>query len=262
MPYNSYGQDVAQVDTPSLGSSIAKGAASGASMGSVIPGWGTLIGGVLGAGYGLFAGEHQKALARKLMGQNQYPTEQPPQAIQQNATMANRLALQGLPSAQYETAMKNIQRQQQNAVVAAQDRRAGMESIADTNQATNDAYGNLASADAQARRQNIGTAMGANQVLGQYQQNAFDWNAKNRYLQNYQYAMSLMGQGNANVTQAVGGLLGSGVQASNSFGQAAMMRYLLGLGGDKGGSDITANATLPSKIYGAGSDLQTATPNF
>lgn len=179
------------------------GAASGAAAGTVVGPVGTAVGAVIGAGYGLYSGLHQKSQANKLMKQNQYPTQQVPQGIQQDATRANQLALQGLPSAQYQQAMQNIQRQQANAILASQSRNAGMGTIGSIQQGVQDAQLGLAGQDEAARLKNIENAQQQNQVLGQYQNQAFDWNSKNRYLQTYQYANSLMGAGYQNVTRGI-----------------------------------------------------------
>jgi hypothetical protein len=205
MPYDQNGNyyDPSEQNAQ-LWTGVGTGAVSGALAGSSIaPGWGTLVGGLAGAGWGLYSGLHQENQAKKLQNQNPYPTQTVPQGIQQNAQQANRMSLLGLPSAQYQEAMKNIQRQQETAIIAAQDRKAGMDAIAGTNQQANDALQQLSAADVGARRQNIQTAYGQNQVLGQYQQSAFDWNSKQKYLQNYQYAMSLLGAGNQNITRGI-----------------------------------------------------------
>lgn len=247
MPYDQYGNYISDQQVGPSGGQIAMGAlggaASGAAAGSVaLPGIGTAVGALVGAGYGLYSGLHQKSEARKMMQSNPYPTQPVPQGIQQNATQANRMALQGLPSAQYQEAMKNIQRQQASAIIGAQNRRAGMDAISSTNQTTNDAYQQLSAQDAAARRQNIQTAYGQNQTLGQYQNQAFDWNQKNKYLQTYQYAQSLMGAGNQNVTRGIDAGASGLVRLPNSAYQG------LGnaIGGLFGGS--ASSPLLPSSV--------------
>lgn len=217
MPYDQNGNWVDN-GNGALWGGIGTGALSGAVAGtSIEPGIGTLVGGVIGAGAGLLSGESQKKKGTALLNQNQYPYQPVPQGIQQNAQQANRLALQGLPSAQYQQAMKNIQRQQQDAIVASQSRKSGMDTVANTGQQTNDAQQNLAAADTQARLGNIQSAYQQNQVLGQYTNAAFDWNQKNRYLQNWQYGQSLVGAGNQNMIRGIDAGASSIVRAASQI---------------------------------------------
>lgn len=247
MPYDQYGNYISDQQAGPSGGQIAMGAlggaASGAAAGSVaLPGIGTAVGALVGAGYGLYSGLHQKSEARKMMQSNPYPTQPVPQGIQQNATQANRMALQGLPSAQYQEAMKNIQRQQAGAIIGAQSRRSGMDTIGSTNQSTNDAYQQLSAQDAAARRQNIQTAYGQNQALGQYQNQAFDWNQKARYQQNYSYSMALLGSGNQNLTRGID----MGAAGLTRLPNSAYQGLRSAIGGLFSGN--TSSPLLPSSI--------------
>lgn len=193
---------------------IGSGALSGAAAGTAIaPGWGTLIGGVVGAGEGLITGEEQKSKANKLLGQPRPGYNIPKEALD-NQQIAQNLALTGLPSAQYEQAMKNIQRQSNQAISSAQDRRAGIGLIGTIQQKANDATGNLDAQNAEARRKNIGTLLQQNQNVAGYRDKQFDWNQKQKYQQNYNYGMQLLGAGNQNIVggidKGVAGLMRSG----------------------------------------------------
>lgn len=237
-----------------MGGGIGSDALSGAGAGFTIGGpWGAAIGGIVGAGWGLYSGLHQKAEAKKLLKQNPYPTQPIPESIQQNASAANRLALQGLPSAQYQAAMNNIQRQQQNAIQASQDRRSGMGAIGQTNQTAQDTQLNLSAQDQAARRQNIMNAQQQNQVLGQYQNQAWQWNNQQKYLQNYQYAMSLLGSGNQNITRGIDAAA-SGLTRLPNGAYKSMWNGIFGGRGNQQQVDTTA---VPSYQISNGSDLPT-----
>jgi hypothetical protein len=238
---DGYGQQSNQYNTGSILAGAGTQAAAGAAAGSVVGPIGTLAGGILGAGWGLYSGLHEKSQANKLLKSNLYPTQPIPQGIQQDATRANRLALQGLPSAQYQQAMNNIQRQQENAIVASQGQRAGMGTIGNIQQGTQDALLGLSAQDQAERIKNIQNAQQQNQVLGQYQNQAFDWNQKNRYLQNYQYGMSLLGAGNQNIARGVDTGLSGLVRSSNS-------PYLSGLFGNGGGNTGTNGLSSGSSL--------------
>lgn len=194
--------------------SAGSGAASGAALGtSIVPGWGTLVGGIVGAGVGLITGNSQKNKAKALLGQGR-PTQQVPLAVRENQDIARNQALQGLPSQQYEQAMKNIQRQTNQAIASSQDRRAGIGLIGSIQQRQNDAVGQLDAQSAAARQQNIKQLLGVNNTVGGYQNQAFDWNQKQKYQQNYNYGMQLLGAGNQNIVggidKGVAGLMRSG----------------------------------------------------
>jgi hypothetical protein len=243
---NGASQLAGSVDPGSLGSTVGKDALTGASLGlSVGTPFGGVggvigagVGAVAGAGLGLYSGLHQKAQAKKLLQQTPYPTQPIPQGIEQNATEAGRLALQGLPSAQYQQAMNNIQRQQENAIIASQGQRAGMGTIGNIQQGGQDALLGLSAQDQAQRIKNIENAQQQNQVLGQYTNQSFDWNQRNRYLQNYQYAMSLMGAGNQNIVR--------GIDAGASG--LARIGYLGGFNGLFGNGKSSYPPTLPSSV--------------
>jgi hypothetical protein len=197
----------------SIGGDALKGAGTGAAIGSVIPGVGTLIGAGAGALIGGISGFFQKKKANKLLKENPYPNEPIPQEELANQQQAERMADEGTPSAQYQQAQKNIQRQQAAAISAAQDRRSGVNAIAPIQEATNNAQGNLDAQSAATRRENQMILQNVNNQVAGYRSKTFDWNQKNKYLQTYQYANSLLGQGNANMFAGADKLLGGVVGA-------------------------------------------------
>jgi hypothetical protein len=201
---------------------VGAGALSGAAAGSVVPGWGTAIGAVVGAGSALIGGL-QRNKANKLFGQNPYPIQNVPQAELDNQQLALQMANEGLPSQQYANAMTNIQRQQASALRSAADRKAGVGLIGPIQQNTNNAVANLDVANAQARIKNRMALMGVNNRLAGYQQAAWDWNNKNKYNQNYNYAMNLQGAGNANIMHGID-VLGSAAlrYGGGLFGKTTM----------------------------------------
>jgi hypothetical protein len=158
---------------------------------------------VVGAGTAIYSGIKQKQQANQIAKNNPYPTQTVPQALLDNQQLAKEQASTGLPSQQYSDAMKNIQRTQENAIRNATSRRAGIGLIGNIQQNTNDATQKLDVANANARLRNIQQLYNVNNRVGQAQQSAFDWNSKNKYLQNYGYSQSLQGAGNANLVHGV-----------------------------------------------------------
>ena len=91
---------------------------------------GALIGGIaqgLGALINTGIGIAQRSKGKKLLKQIGEAPDMPiPNEVLQNQKMAQLRANTGLPSEQYNNAMKNLQRNQMIALRGAQDRRGGL----------------------------------------------------------------------------------------------------------------------------------------
>lgn len=155
--------------------------------------------GVLSGIIGGFTGAKQKRQGNKILQDNPYPTYSIPQEVMQNKNLAQSMAGEGLPSQQYNQAMNNIQRQQTFAIRNLQDRRSALMGLPKILRASNDAGLNLDVANANARRQNQRQLMDVNNQVSRYKDQAWNWNVKNKYEQNYAYGMSLLGKGNQNI---------------------------------------------------------------
>lgn len=158
---------------------------------------------VIGAGSAIYSGLSQRKQAKALAANNPYPTQTVPQADLDNQQLAKQMANQGLPAQQYANAMTNIQRTQQSAMRNGYDRRGGLGLIGQIQQNSNDATAKLDAANAAARIQNQRQLLGVNRQVAGAQQDAFNWNSKNKYLQNYNYSQQLQGAGNANLVHGV-----------------------------------------------------------
>jgi hypothetical protein len=155
-----------------------------------------LIGGIAQGVSGLIsgiAGIAQKREGNRLL--KRAGEETVPQELLANQIQAQSMANEGLPSQQYNNAMKNIQRQQLLALRGANDRRGGLATVSTTQQLASDALQKLDVSDAQARRENQRFAMGVNNQVGNFKHNI--WERK------YNYAQGLRGYGNQNI---IGGL--------------------------------------------------------
>lgn len=161
-------------------------------------------------------GFFQKKQGNAILKQNPYPNMPIPAEELANQQQAQRMADEGTPSAQYLQSQKNIQRQQAAALQSSQDRRMGGALIGGIQEGTNDAMGNLDARSAAARRENQLNLQNVNNQVSGYRDKAWDWNVKNKYLQNYQLGQSLIGSGNANMYGGADKLLGAGAQAYGS----------------------------------------------
>lgn len=169
-----------------------------------------LIGGLFGGG--------QKRKAKQIDKDNPYPTYGIPKEVMENKNLAQQMAGEGLPSQQYQQAMRNIQRQQSNSIHAMQDRRSALAGLPSILHGINDATLNLDVANANAKRQNQRQLLDVNNQVARYKDQAWNWNVKNKYEQNHRYAMSLLGAGNQNVLGGIDkGLAGLGMLGDSLF---------------------------------------------
>lgn len=198
-----------------------------------------LLGGIAQGVSGIIsgiAGISQKREGNRLLkraGEEQVPTE-----LIQNQRLAQQRAGEGLPSDQYNQAMRNIQRQQLMALRGAHDRRGGLGALTGIQQQSNDALLNLDVADANKKLENERFAMGVNNQVGNFKHNI--WERK------YNYAQGLRGYGNQNLIggldklAAAGGSLAYGLQGSGG-----------GIGNaPQGGSGMDAGAYGNSVLQG------------
>lgn len=161
-----------------------------------------------GGGATTTLGAAQTAYGMYLRKKNKRPEYQIPQEIQQNLTQAQMDALEGLPAAQAQQFIQNIQRGSAFGMSQLGSRKAGLAGLATLNQQQQDAYGNLLSMDAQVRQQNKANLMNQRQVMADYRDQAFQLNKLNPYYENVAQSEALMGAGMQNMSQ--------GFQAGNS----------------------------------------------
>lgn len=172
-----------------------------------------LAAGVLKAGAGVF--QMHKA-GRLLKKAGPYPQEQMPDEILQNQRTAQGLAGGGMPSEQYNQAMRNIQRQQVSAIRYANGRQSGLAALPSVYRTTNDAMGNLDATNAGMRIANQKYLIGVNNSVAGWKHNLFDLNTRQDWQRKYNYAMALKGQGWQNLA---GGLDSLAAGASGLFGK-------------------------------------------
>lgn len=211
-----------------------------------------IMGGVklLGGLFKGLTGRSQRKQGNKLLAENPYPEAKVQSAFTENKDLATQMAKEGMPSEQYNKAMRNIQRQQIGALRGANDRRGGLMAISGLQQGTNDALLNLAAKDAEMRNANQRNLINVNNQYGNQQNRVWDWNVRNKYQQNRNYAMSLLGAGNANKVAGVdsaisgAGYLGSTLFGNNTANQYADMNRPIAYGGGVGGDPNGGNLRL------------------
>jgi hypothetical protein len=203
--------------------------------------------GLANIGAGLISGVtgfFQRRAAKKALAKLQRPEYQIPDEILRNQKMAEQAANEGLPSAQYNQAMQNIQRQQNRGISAAADRRGGLMALPGLQQQANDALLGLDVKNAQARMANQQKLYGINSQVAGYKDKQWDINKMQPYERDYQYNMGLLGAGNQNLVSGGEKLLGGAGEliASPKYRSKQMT--------------TTSNTQTPQYYggYGAGSD--------
>lgn len=234
-----------------IGQSVLSNALSWGSIGTTIsPGWGSLIGGVLGAGYGLIEGESQRDQANRLLHNTQYPTEAVPQEVLDNQQRAVNAANEGTPSQQYQNSLKQINQNQATAYFRAKSLKSANADLPAIQATADTATGNLNAQSAMTRAQNNRALYGVNNTVAGWKDKVWQWNQQNRYRQNYNYGMSLLGAGNYNISQGVD----KGASALTLFGASAPGQRIfnnLFSGGQDGETAMYTRNTLGALDYNA-----------
>lgn len=193
-----------------------------------------IAGGLLGGPAGLVAGlGAAKAIggigqgntADALEKQNIRPVDAPESEYLQNVAEANNMAQNGIASSQYNSSLNNIQRNQNFALRSATNRGGGLAALSGIIGAGNDAYSNLGVQDQIARERNLQTAFQQRRALALRKQQAFDWNDKQKFLENASAIRALRASSSQNIW---GGLTSIGSAALGGFGGASGSGGLLG----------------------------------
>lgn len=172
------------------------------------------ISAAIGLGSGLISGITgliQRGKANKWLKNNPFPVEGIPREVLEGQGIANNMANTGLPSQQYNNAMKNIQRQQLTALSSAMDRRGALTALPYLTQQTNDAMANLDASDAEARMGNQRYAIGVNNQVANLKRDLYDKNIRNPYMMKRDEMMNQKAAGNINLTSGVDKFLAGGI---------------------------------------------------
>lgn len=155
----------------------------------------------------------QNAKARRLAKENVRPTYQIPTEINANLRMAKSRANQGLSPQAYGNALNNIWRTRNAGLSALRDRRSGLAGISKLGQVTNDATLRLDIADANERKDNERFLMGQNQIMAGYKDKAFDWNQRQKFVENADAIRGLYGASRQNFAAGINNIAGGGIMA-------------------------------------------------
>lgn len=192
-------------DNSSLLTGALSGAASGASMGSVAGPWGTVIGGVLGAGVGLISANEKN---------KDRPEYKIPQEVYQNLSLAEKNALVGLPEEQVQQYLSRLDKSQAYALSNMTDTKSGLAGVAAINQQQNNALADLRTADAAARKANEKELMNQRQIVADYTDQKYQLNQLNPYYEGVAKQQAQQGA----ALDSINNLLNTGVGLASLYG--------------------------------------------
>ena len=176
------------------------------------------IGTGLNAGLGIYQAYKGNQMAKNAVR----PEYEIPQEIRDNLTDAEIQAMEGLPAAQKNVLMQNIQRSSQASMDALDDRKSGLAGMAKLQQNELDAYANLAGMNAQAQVSNQQNLQAQRGVMANYEDKSFQYNQDDPYQAQVAAAEAMKGAGIQNVSGAINN--GIGQYADYQFYQDVLGR--------------------------------------
>lgn len=130
---------------------------------------------------------------------NKRPAYEIPDEVKQNMSLAQQMAVQGLPEEQKQQYINNIQRSTATSLRNLGSRNAGLAGVAQVQQQQNNGYQQLFGMDAQARQANQRGLFEQNQNMANYRDQAFQVNKINPYYEMTAKNETMMGAGLQNI---------------------------------------------------------------
>lgn len=204
--------------------------ATGATIGTAIaPGVGTLVG--AGAGLALSGAQYLWNKREAEKDEANRPKYQIPPEVSAGLNESQRQALQGLPEAQKQQYITNLQRGTAYGLSQIGSRKGGLAGLGTLNEQQNQGYANMLSQDSAARMQNQKNVFGQLENSANYKGQQFQLNQLNPYYEGIARRNANRGALMQNVNngvqlgaQAAGGMGGGGAQSQGGGmgGQSGM----------------------------------------
>lgn len=138
------------------------------------------------------------------------PEYEIPEEIKKNLSVAERMALEGLPAEQKRQYVENLNKNMGAALSGFTGRKAGLQGLTSLVQSQNEAFKNLAVEDAMARQRNELSAMNQRETMAQYKDKAFELNKMQPYQEQVDEGQALVGSGIQNIAGSLNQLGGVG----------------------------------------------------
>lgn len=182
---------------------------------------------ILPAAIQSISGLFQIGRGKRLAKQNPFVNEAVNENIVRNVAEAENMARQGMPSQQYNDQLQSIQKNQAGGVRLLNRSTNPSAGVASLVRAGNEATGTLNANNAQQRIANQRFAIGQRGILANEQNRVWDWNKRQRYLQNAQAAAQTLNAGRQNLfgglqSLAQIGMMGGGSGSQSGGGSSGM----------------------------------------
>ena len=183
------------------------------------------------SGFNAWRGNKQKNAAKAEMESLNKPSYSIPQELLDNLSDAEKRTVEGLPAAQKQQWVQNLERSRQTSLKASADRKGGLAGLQESTNLANDQYTNLLSLDATAleankQRKEAAVERARANVAGarerKFGHDNADYQAQLQSAQaNYQAGARNQNAGINNVAGSLIGLAGSGALGSAGGGSGA-----------------------------------------
>lgn len=170
------------------------------------------IGGIGSAIKGI-TGAAQFIKGRNILKNAERPVYEIPEEIAKNMSIADRMAMQGLPDEQKRQFVENLNRQTGSVLSGFTSRKAGLTGLTDLAQSQNDAFKNLAVEDAAAKQANQLAAMQQRNIMASYRDKAFEYNKAQPYADTVAEGQALTGAGMQNAFAGIDEAAGTALMA-------------------------------------------------
>lgn len=151
-------------------------------------------------------GASQSRKAERRLAELERPEFEIPEEILQNLSVAERMALEGLPAEQRQMFVEDIQRTIQTGGQQLQERGLGVAGVTGLVQEQTDAFRQLLGMDVAARREGQAAAAQARSSVAAFKEKQFDINELQPYLQEALRSEALQGTGIQNLLRGAGTL--------------------------------------------------------
>lgn len=163
----------------------------------------------------MYQGNKQKKAGEAALKNAQKPTYTIPQELLDNLSDAEKMQVEGLPAEQKKEFVQNIERSQQAAMKASADRKGGLLGLQSSMNQEANAYSNLVSMDASARKQSElnkqAAIQGARGDIAGAKNMAYG-EQKDFYNQQVESAQANIGAGMQNINQGLQGIGSAAMQ--------------------------------------------------
>jgi hypothetical protein len=147
------------------------------------------------------------------------PTYEIPEEIAKNMSIAEKMALQGLPEEQKKQYIENLNRQTGATLSGFSSRKAGLTGLTDLADTQSQAFKNLMVEDATAKQQNQFAAMQQRNIMASYRDKAFEYNKAQPYENTLAEGQALQGAGMQNIFAGIDEIGGTALMAGLRSGE-------------------------------------------